>query len=72
MSNFLQKTSSNNSSPYNAVGSSYEIYSEILSGLNKLEVPARLERKEAVGLVQMLQGWRGVRESRSFFLFISR
>jgi hypothetical protein len=44
------------------VGTSFDIYSEVLQGLRKFEVPARLEREEAVGVVEMLQAWRGVRE----------
>lgn len=59
-------TSTDSPSPYIPVGTSFDVYSDILSGLKKLELPARLERKEAVGVVKMLQGWRGVRESASF------
>lgn len=69
MTNFLQSSSTFTTSPYAPVGSSYEIYSEVLSGLSKLQLPARLERKEAVGLVQLLQGWRGVREGIFLFFF---
>lgn len=64
MSDFLSNSSPNSplTSPYQPVGTSYETYREILQGLDRLEVPARLERREAVGVVKMLQGFRGVRE----------
>lgn len=69
MSDFLSppSTSSPQASPYQPVGTSYETYREILQGLDRLEIPARLERKEAVGVVKMLQGFRGVREGEILF-----
>ncbi|KAK4698316.1 small subunit ribosomal protein S29, partial [Phenoliferia sp. Uapishka_3] len=42
-----------------------DVYSAILSQLQVMKVPARLERKEAVGIVHMLQSWRGTREAVS-------
>lgn len=39
-----------------------DLYATILTGLQTLVVPPRLERKEAVGIVRMLQSWRGARE----------
>lgn len=63
MTRFLGTEKSTSASPFNPVGTSFDTYSEILSGLKQLAVPPRLERKEAVGVVRMLQGWRGVRES---------
>lgn len=52
-------------SPYRKLGSSNEVYAGIIAGLQKLVVPARLERQEAVGIVKMLQDRRGVRERES-------
>lgn len=63
MTRFLGTEKSTASSAYTPVGTSFDTYSEVLSGLNQLAVPPRLERKEAVGVVRMLQGWRGIRES---------
>ena len=54
--------------PYSAVGSSYDVYSSVLAGVTKVPVPSRLDRTEAVGLVEMLQGYRGVREGASAHL----
>lgn len=46
--------------------SQYASYSEVLnSGVRKLEVPERLTRGEAVGIVRLLKGWRGTREGAS-------
>lgn len=39
-----------------------DVYPSILAGLTAFPMPARLERKEAVGVVEMLQVWRGARE----------
>ncbi|GAA5930504.1 hypothetical protein JCM1841_006561 [Sporobolomyces salmonicolor] len=52
---------------------SYPTYASILAaGVQKLPVPARLDRTEAVGIVQLLQGWRGVREKVSDPSFLER
>ncbi|GAA5914127.1 hypothetical protein JCM5296_004717 [Sporobolomyces johnsonii] len=52
---------------------SYPTYAAILaSGVRKLAVPARLDRTEAVGIVKLLQGWRGVREQVSDRAFVER
>lgn len=68
MTRFLRNEKSTASSAYTPVGTSFDTYTDILSGLKQLAVPPRLERKEAVGVVRMLQGWRGVRESESQLL----
>ena len=41
---------------------SNDVYSGILTGIKSVAVPVRLSRKEAVGVVKMLQSWRGDRE----------
>ncbi|GAA5855882.1 hypothetical protein JCM9279_001156 [Rhodotorula babjevae] len=45
-----------------ARASSFDTYSAVLSGLERFELPPRLSRKEAVGIVELLRGWRGTRE----------
>lgn len=69
MSRFLGASNGNvkleTTSPYVSVGSSFDIYSATLAGLSKFDLAPRLERKEAVGVVKMLQGYRGVREGES-------
>ncbi|BGP15615.1 hypothetical protein JCM10213v2_003604 [Rhodosporidiobolus nylandii] len=53
--------------------SSYEVYQEVLqSGVKKLEVPERLSRSEAVGIVKLLKGWRGTREAVDDKMFLER
>jgi small subunit ribosomal protein S29 len=66
MTRFLGNEKSTSSSAYTPVGTSFDTYGEILSGLKQLAVPPRLKRKEAVGVVRMLQGWRGIRDSECF------
>ncbi|KAI5479188.1 mitochondrial carrier protein [Pseudohyphozyma bogoriensis] len=39
-----------------------DVYRGVLKGFTTVQVPSRLERKEAVGVVQLLQSWRGVRD----------
>lgn len=75
MTDFLNSESSDSlaiSSPYASLGSSFDVYRGILAGLEKLEVSPRLERKEAVGVVEMLRARRGVRERASSFSLLSR
>ncbi|GAA6020905.1 hypothetical protein JCM10207_003183 [Rhodosporidiobolus poonsookiae] len=53
--------------------SSYETYAAVLeSGIKKLEVDERLSRKEAVGIVRLLKGWRGTREAVDDQMFLQR
>lgn len=71
MTDFLTSQSSDSlatPSPYASLGSSFDVYRSILSGLEKLEVSPRLERKEAIGVVEMLRARRGVRERASVSL----
>lgn len=70
MTRFLGNEKTTASSAYTPVGTSFDTYGEILSGLKQLAVPPRLERKEAVGVVRMLQGWRGIRESKFSLLLV--
>ncbi|GAA6043798.1 hypothetical protein JCM8097_007715 [Rhodosporidiobolus ruineniae] len=62
------------SSPYDrATASAYETYSAVLaSGVQKLEIPERLSRKEAVGIVRLLKGWRGTRDAVDDQVFLER
>ncbi|BGP39668.1 hypothetical protein JCM10450v2_003638 [Rhodotorula kratochvilovae] len=69
MTAFLSSTSSTPSrarplpSAYDTARvSSFDTYSAILDGLKRFDLPARLSRKEAVGIVELLRGWRGTRE----------
>lgn len=55
-------TSSQPKSVYTHQGTNLEIYSTILKGIPLLPLPDRLDRKEAMGIVTLLQGFRGVRE----------
>ncbi|KAL8284256.1 hypothetical protein RQP46_005005 [Phenoliferia psychrophenolica] len=55
-----------------AVAPSSDISTTILAQLEVMNVPARLERKEAVGIVQMLQSWRGTREAVSDDSFLEQ
>lgn len=57
---------------YKDVGTSFETYLSTLQGIKSIEVPARLERREAVGVIEMLQGWRGVRERVDDASFLRR
>lgn len=42
---------------------SFPTYSAILeAGLERFAVPERLDRAEAVGIVNLLKGWRGTRQ----------
>ncbi|GAA5917401.1 hypothetical protein JCM6882_000846 [Rhodosporidiobolus microsporus] len=61
-------------SPYDhKSASSYETYKAVLdSGVKKLEVPERLSRQEAVGIVRLLKGWRGTREAIDDKMFLQR
>ncbi|GAA5843895.1 hypothetical protein JCM11251_003546, partial [Rhodosporidiobolus azoricus] len=61
-------------SPYDRKSaSSYETYKAILdSGVQKLAVPERLSRQEAVGIVRLLKGWRGTREAIDDKMFLQR
>ncbi|GAA5843402.1 hypothetical protein JCM5353_001188 [Sporobolomyces roseus] len=55
-------SSSSNLSPYDTSRvSSYSTYASLVSSLEKFDVPARLNQKEAVGIVDLLKGFRGVR-----------
>lgn len=48
-----------------------DVYSGILAGIKSVAVPVRLSRKEAVGVVKMLQNWRGDRAGEHFSSFIA-
>ncbi|SCV67816.1 BQ2448_5427 [Microbotryum intermedium] len=47
---------------YTPLGPSYQHYSSLISSLRKLTVPSRLEKKEALGIVDLLMGFRAIRE----------
>ncbi|SGZ17619.1 BQ5605_C020g09133 [Microbotryum silenes-dioicae] len=47
---------------YTPLGPSHQIYSSLLSSVRQLSVPARLEKKEALGIVDLLMGFRAIRE----------
>ncbi|SDA07269.1 BZ3501_MvSof-1269-A2-R1_Chr6-2g08371 [Microbotryum saponariae] len=47
---------------YTPLGPSHHIYSSLLSSVRQLPVPARLENREALGIVDLLMGFRAVRE----------
>ncbi|SCZ93135.1 BZ3500_MvSof-1268-A1-R1_Chr6-2g08483 [Microbotryum saponariae] len=47
---------------YTPLGPSHQIYSSLLSSVRQLPVPARLEKQEALGIVDLLMGFRAVRE----------
>jgi len=57
---------------FDDVGSEFATYQATLAGAHKVEVPARLERREAVGVIEMLQALRGVREPVSDRGFLER
>lgn len=41
----------------------YSTYAQVLSsGIETFPLPARLSRKEAIGVVDLVKGWRGMRE----------
>ncbi|GAA5983046.1 hypothetical protein JCM11641_004705 [Rhodosporidiobolus odoratus] len=53
--------------------SSYAAYSEVLeSGVKTIEVPERLSREEAVGVVRLIKGWRGTRDAVDDKMFLER
>ncbi len=58
--------------PFADVGSEFATYQATLAGAQKVEVPARLERREAVGVIEMLQAARGIREPVSDKGFLER
>ncbi|KAK4053389.1 hypothetical protein OIV83_001553 [Microbotryomycetes sp. JL201] len=69
---FLGDSRPQSSSPYTERASSFEVYSQALSGVRKQQVPARLSRTEAAGLMELIGGWRGNREAVSDALFLER
>ncbi|KAM0787467.1 hypothetical protein ACM66B_003544 [Microbotryomycetes sp. NB124-2] len=69
---FLGDSRPQSTSPYTEKGASLDVYSQAVSGFRKQEVPARMSRTEAVGLVELIGGWRGNREAVSDALFLER
>lgn len=70
MTQFLSDTPT--PTAFTDVGSEFGTYEATLQGVSKVEVPARLERREAVGVIEMLQAWRGIREPVTDQAFLER
>ncbi|GAA6026343.1 hypothetical protein JCM8202_001951 [Rhodotorula sphaerocarpa] len=51
----------------------YSTYAQVLSsGIETFPLPARLSRKEAIGVVDLVKGWRGMREAVDDASFLER